>query len=318
MRVLSSWSQLNRARKGIVLAAGFFDGVHCGHGRVLNAALAQARARRAAAWTLTFDAHPLTVLRPELAPALLTAPAHKLALIRGMGFDGCLVLPFTRALAGMDHETFAEQLLANIPSLRHVCAGPNWRFGKNGVGAPAWLARHARAAGRDVTVSVVRQAMARGQCVSSSRIRASVARGQLDEAAILLGRPFSVWGRVVPGRGVGRRLGAPTANLVPAGLALPPSGVYAARVRIEPGRGRARSSDAVVFLGRPHASRRGSAPAPVLEAHLLDTNGDLYGREIEVVFQRKLRPVRRFAAQDALAAQIRTDIEHARRALARR
>lgn len=312
MQVLNEWSGFKGKRKPIVMAAGFFDGVHRGHRKVLDAALSRARALDAAAWVQTFDAHPLTVLNPHAAPPLLTSTAHKLNLVKRLGFDGCLLLPFTRAVADMEPGQFVERLRAAVPALKHVCAGRNWRFGRSGAGTPRWLARRAQALGW--TVSVAAPAVWHGRRISSSWIRESVAHGRLDEAEALLGRPFSLWGTVVSGRGVGKTLGAPTANLALDKAVTPPFGVYAARVRLEPRRQRARTTEAVVFMGAPH----GSASSPVLEAHLLDTSCELYGREIEVVFLQKLRPVRRFGTQAALAAQIRKDIERARRELARR
>lgn len=309
MQVLNHPAEFKGKRKPIVMAAGFFDGVHNGHRRVLLDALNRARVLDAAAWVLTFDAHPLTVLNPRAAPPLLTATPHKLNLLKRLGFEGCLLLPFSRAVADMAPEQFVEHLRGAIPVLKHICAGRNWRFGRDGAGSPRWLAQRVDDLGW--TVSVAPPAVWEGRRISSSWIREAVAHGRLDEAQALLGRPFSVWGTVVPGRGVGKTLGAPTANLVPTQAVTPPFGVYAAHVRLNPRCVRATMVEAVVFLGSP----RQATAAPVLEAHLLDTNRDLYGCEIEVIFQKKMRPVRRFASQADLARQIGRDIKGARRFL---
>jgi len=168
MHIRARLSDLVARRKPIVMAAGFFDGVHRGHCRTLEPALAHARSIGAQAWILTFDEHPLVLLDPPAAPPLLTTNAQRLRLFATMGFNGCLMLPFTRSLAQLDPAQFADDLLRQVPSLRCLFAGSNWRFGRNGRGTAAWLARRMQAAGRRLTV--VRPVAVCGKRISSSWI----------------------------------------------------------------------------------------------------------------------------------------------------
>ncbi len=311
MQIVTDRQGLRRRRKPIVLATGFFDGVHRGHRRVLEAARERAHSRNAAAWVMTFDVHPLSVLNPSAAPRLLTGPAHKLRLMAELGFDGAWVLPFDRAMAERSREEFTQALIEEAPSVREIFAGRNWRFGQGGRGSAAWLSRWARSHGHALAVVAVAPMTVQGRPVSSSRVRAAVGAGRLDEAERLLGRRFSVWGAVVKGRGVGRALGWPTANIVLGDALLPPAGVYAVRVRIEPRR-RRRWVDGVLNLGRrPTFVPEPQAPL-VAETHLFDVDADLYGREIEVAFVERLRAERPFASRADLSARIREDVARAR------
>ncbi len=308
MHIRNRLSELVAKRKPIVMAAGFFDGVHRGHCRTLDQALAHARSIGAQAWILTFDEHPLALLDPRAAPPLLTTNSQRLRLFATMGFDGCLMLPFTRSFAQLEPARFTDDLLRQVPSLRCLFAGSNWRFGRNGRGTAAWLARRMHAAGR--RLAVVRPVAARGKRISSSWIRASVAAGRLREAADLLGRPFSLRGKVAAGRGEGRRMGFPTANLALGSVALPPAGVYESEVSLCPDRSCARKRVGLLNLGRrPTFGSASAAPAALeAEVHLPGFRGDLYGREIEVFILRKMRDERQFATREALTEQIRRDV----------
>ena len=227
MRIIRTIGQMKNEHKPVCLAAGFFDGVHTGHQEVLRRAVCCAQAHGGHAWVMTFDTHPLKVLRPDAAPPLLTSTPHKLALIDRLGLHGCLLIPFTRRLAGMAPEAFLNTLHAGMPTLREIFVGTDWRFGHRGAGDTAlleqWAARH------DLQVTKVPPVRWRGQPVSSTRIRQAIAAGKLADAAVMLGRPFSLLGTVQPGRRVGRQLGYPTANLAAHNEVRPPLGVYAVR-----------------------------------------------------------------------------------------
>jgi len=313
MKVLHELSELRRRRKPVAVAVGFFDGVHRGHRAILDATRACADEMNGRAWVLTFDTHPLRILNPAAAPPLLTSNTHKLRLLRRRGMDGCLLLPFTRETAATAAEDFVAALAHAAPPLRHIVAGRNWRFGHRGRGDPTLLRHLLRGTG--VEVSVMRPRVWKGETISSTRIRAAVQRGSLDEAAAMLGRPYSVFGTVAGGIGLGRKLGYPTANLDVHNEALPPYGIYAARAILDRGRAQHCAGGVVSFGVRPTLGRR-AGREPTCELHVFDFDGNLYGRDAEVFFVRKLRDERRFSSHRALAEQIGRDVAAARAVLA--
>jgi riboflavin kinase/FMN adenylyltransferase len=299
--------ELKRLGRPVVLAAGYFDGLHRGHAAVINCAVRTAAEVGGETWCLTFDVHPMRVLDKAAAPMLLTSNRHRLLLMRRMGVDGCILLRFTRRMAATPPEAFVEMLLRGIPALVGICAGSDWRFGSGGAGDVRMLARIAES--RGIRVTAVPPVLRRGRPVSSTSIREHIRAGRLSEAAALLGRPFSVLGTVRSGQALGRKLGFPTANVSPDNEALPPPGVYAvfalAAGRVYPG---------VANLGRrPTFVRAGGT---VLEAHLVGFSGNLYRRSIEVFFLRRLRAERTFPTPGCLKRQIRLDIAAARKTFA--
>lgn len=312
MRIRRTLAAREGAVRPVILAAGFFDGIHRGHQRVLAEAVAAARRAGGEAWVLTFDVHPLEVLRPDSAPRLLMCNRHKLLWLERCGIDACLLLPFRRRTAGLEPEEFVARLHAALPTLRAILVGRHWRFGRGGRGNPRLLSRLGRERGFEVRV--MRHSVQEGVAVSSTRVRSAVQAGDLPRAREMLGRPFSVLGTVKRGRSVGRTLGYPTANLALCNEALPPRGVYAVRALITRGRPGADLLDGVLNFGlRPTFA--GTATEPVPELHLFDVNLDLYGCEIEVFFVERLRPERRFASAEDLRRQIAADVGKARRIL---
>jgi len=309
MKVLFELKSLRKERGPIVLAAGFFDGVHKGHRKVIRRALARAKQMGGRAWVLTFDPHPLDVLKPGAAPMLLTSNRHKLMLLDQLGVSGCLVMPFTRGLAALEPKTFVNLLLRSIPSLREIIVGKNWRFGRREKGDARLLIALGRKMG--FRAAVVRPATWNGRTISSTRIRHAIEHGRVKEAVTMLGHPFSVLGTVVRGRAVGRKLGFSTANLDPHSEALPPCGIYAVTALVD---GRMRKG--VVNLGtRPTFEKRNVRP--ILELHLFKFHRNLYGCDVEIFFVKKLRNERKFASVEELRAQIVKDIVHARSVLRR-
>jgi riboflavin kinase/FMN adenylyltransferase len=319
MKLIRDLDHLKRTRAPIVAAAGFFDGVHLGHQKILGQALQRAGEIGGQAWVLTFEPHPLRVLNPDAAPPLLTSTKHKLLLLERLGLQGCLLLPFNRKLADTEPEAFAGQLLACCPPLVEIVVGRNWRFGRKGRGNPALLARMSGAAGLKVRVTPAR--VWKGETISSTRIRAAVLSGDLEEAAAMLGRPFSLLGTVRHGEGIGRELGYPTANLDPHNETLPPHGVYAAVATILDDQPHGRKSTAapacvsVVNFGVRPTFEHIAPHKPVIEVHLLDLERNLYGVDVDLRFVARLRSERKFSSPDALRAQIRKDIEAARKAV---
>lgn len=308
MRITQQLEDLRLERGAVVLAVGSFDGVHKGHQLVLRRAVEKARAVGGEAWALTLDPHPLKVLKPEAAPPLITSTPHKLRLMEPLGIDGCVVMSFTRELAAEEPEAFIARLRDGVPALGELVVGENWTFGHRGRGNVALLKQLAPA--HKLSVTVVQPVLWKGKVISSTRIREAVSGGRLEEAEHMMGRPFSVLGTVVPGRRVGAQLGFPTANLDPHNEVRPPSGVYAARVDVE-----GRLYDAAAFLAETGDAK--TTPSGfIVEVHIMGFDGDLYGRDLEVLFVRRVREVQHFRSRVQLGQQIARDIELIRDLLA--
>ncbi len=312
MKIIRRLHALGQLRQPVFLAVGFFDGVHRGHQRLIGRAQTAARRSRGTLWVLTFAPHPRQVLAPPAAPPLLTSQPHKLELLAALGVAGCVLITFTRAYAQREPEAFMATLARALPPASRIFIGQNWTFGRGGRGD----ARLLQSLGQQLGLRAVRLAPMnwRGRPISSTRIRQAVASGRLLEAQHMLGRPFSIQGTVIPGRRIGRTLGFPTANLKPHHDAHPPLGVYVVAVLMA-----GRYYPGVANLGtRPSLPQPGGRPpAPLLEVHLLDMAGDLYGKTLEVFFLKRLRAERRFASRQLLQRQIAQDIANARRRLAR-
>lgn len=304
MRTLHTLQELSSVSRPLVLAAGTFDGVHTGHASVIDHARRAAEAMNGETWVLTFDPHPLKILHPASAPGLLTSTPHKVQLLAALSVDGCLVLPFTPELARVEPEDFINQLCHAAPSLKAIVIGANWTFGRKARGDVKLLKELAVTQGFDVHVASA--ATWKNEPVSSTRIRRAVSYGHFDEIEAMLGRPFSMLGTVVHGKKLGRELGFPTANLDPHNEVHPPAGIYAVRALID-----GAVHPAAAYLG----GRRTEHPSGVVEVFIMDFAGDLYGRDIEIVFVKKLRDDHAFPDHAALALQIGKDVEHARRVL---
>ncbi|HJW36560.1 MAG TPA: bifunctional riboflavin kinase/FAD synthetase [Actinomycetes bacterium] len=292
-----------------VVTVGMFDGVHLGHRALLDRVAAEAAARGVPAAAVTFDRHPLAVLRPGSEPPLLTTLDRKVELLGEAGVEVVLVLAFTPELSQVGAEAFAADVLFDGLGARAVVVGENFRFGHKAAGDPDLLADLGRPRGIEV-VAVGLHAHG-GQVVSSTRVRAELAAGDVAAAAASLGRPYAVEGVVVAGnRRGGPVLGMPTANLdLPAGIAIPADGVYAGHL-----------TDEADPRARPAAVSVGTNPQfgterRRVEAHVLDFDGDLYGHRVAVGFSHRLRGQAVFAGVDELAAQMRADVDQARRLL---
>ena len=288
------------------LALGVFDGVHVGHQAVIARAVAAADRCGGLAGVLTFDPHPIRVLAPDKAPkALLTPLESKARIVAGLGVGLFVPLHFDAAMAGLEAADFFQQL-AGAP-IRTLAVGEDWRFGHGRHGDVEFL--RGRAAVHGFVLEAVPPVMVDGERVSSTRIRQAIRDGSLEAATRMLGRPYTMAGRVVEGRKLGRRLGFPTANVAVGEMLAPPDGVWAVRVAVAGGA----ALPGVANLGvRPTVD----GSIRVLEAHLFDFAGDLYGSEIEVEFVRFLRAEMRFASLDLLRGQIAEDAGAARQWLA--
>jgi riboflavin kinase/FMN adenylyltransferase len=284
-----------------VVALGVFDGVHRGHRLIVARAVAAARERGLPAVVVSFDPHPAAVLRPDAAPLMLTTLERRIALLRSLGADDVVVLPFTRELSQQSPADFAEAVLREGLHAERVVVGASWRFGHKAAGDVPLL----RELGFDVDdVGLLRD----GDVVSSSAIRAMVAAGDVAGAAAALDRPHLVEGPVVRGDARGRDLGYPTANLaVDQGIAVPADGVYAGWLVRDGGEG-SRLPAAVSVGTNPTfdgAERR-------VEAYVLDADLDLYDEHVVVEFVARLRGMVRFEHVEALVAAMAADVDATR------
>ncbi len=304
MNVLRSIADLGSIPGPLFLAIGVFDGVHIGHHAVIQRACDDARNGGGQAVVVTFDPHPVRVLRPDHAPRVMTSTQHKAKLLRVLGIEHLLLIHFDEGFAATPPEQFIRALADAASPLREICVGHQWSFGKGRAGNLDLLKTLGDELGFDeVGVAAVK---IDGHIVSSTLIRGLVQGGDLKTAARYLGRPFSILGTVVHGDQIGRRMGFPTANLSAHGEQFPPNGVYA----VEAFRGENRLLGVVNIGVRPTIAN--ASGERILELHVFDFAEDIYGEEIEVVFREFLRPEQKFDGLDALQAQLHRDVAAAR------
>lgn len=304
MLLMRSISELSQIPGPVSLAIGVFDGLHLGHQEVIRAALEHASQHHGHAVVMSFDPHPLSVLRPEMMPKRLCGERHRTHLLKEMGVTGTLLCPFTRETAETSAEDFVNSLVQSCSPLGCISVGYTWSFGKNRSGNIHSLMdlgqRH------DFAVYGVPPIRIGGEVVSSTLIRDAVMEGDLSRANQMLGRPYSLLGEVIQGRKLARQLGFPTANVRLEAEVLPPYGVYLVEARVAgtwlPG---------IANLGvRPTVDE--GHPAPSLEVHVLDWKGDLYGQDLEVRLGAFLRSEKKFSSVDELRQQIEQDVSAAR------
>jgi riboflavin kinase/FMN adenylyltransferase len=274
----------------------------------MRAALSAAHHRGVEAVVCTFYPHTTVVLRPDTAPPMLQTLEQRLAAIAGLGVDLTVVIPFDRDIAATGHRSFVDEFLCSQLHVGSLHVSKGFSFGRDKTGSTAYLEKRASECG--FRVERVPPLLIDGQPVSSTRIRDLLAAGDIAKANELLGRPYAVVGTVVEGAGRGRGLRVPTANLEVRNGCLPARGVYVTEARLPDG-----PHSAVTNVGRRPTF--GGSDALVVETHLLDGGGDLYGDEIEVAFLERVREERRFDSPEQLRAQIVRDIEAARLHFAR-
>src|SRR5437867_7673395 len=305
LQVLHSISDLTHLPGQLFLAIGVFDGVHRGHQAVISTSAGHAQAANGTPVVVTFDPHPMKVLRPQDAPHLLTATQHKVGMIRNLGVAELLISPFDKQFAATEPEDFVKELATHSRPLREICVGHEWSFGRSRRGNLNLLKKLGTQFGFDVIG--IPPVKVNGKVVSSTAIRQAVETGDLAKAAEMLGREYTILGTVVRGDNLGKRIGFPTANLSAHSEQFPPNGVYVAEATLD-----GRIYPGVVNLGyRPTVST--SKSERVLEIHLFDFDRDLYGLHLEVRFIRYLRPEQKFENVDALVRQIELDVHQARK-----
>lgn len=303
MELIRGWHNLQAHHRGCVATIGNFDGVHRGHHAVLATLEQEARRFGLPATVIVFEPQPLEYFRPQAAPARLTGLRSKLQALAATGVARVLCLRFGQRLAQMPAEAFVDELLVERLGVRFLMVGDDFRFGHGRRGDYAML----QTAGERKGFAVARMpTVLEGEArVSSTRVRQALAAGDLAQAAQLLGRRYSICGRVVRGQALGRNLGYPTANI---GFQRPPplQGIFIVQARLA---GEQRYRPAVASLGtRPTVD----GTRVLLEVHLFDYSGDLYGQHLEVEFLQRLRGEERFESLDALRRQMDQDAADAR------
>ena len=281
------------------VAIGNFDGVHLGHSAMLRELRKLASAQGTAAVAVTFDPHPIAVLRPEFTPPVLTAIDDRIELLHAAGADSVIVLPVTRSLLGMTAEQFFQNVIVDTFHARGVVEGPNFRFGKNRAGDTAMLERYCQQAA--IAFQVVDPVEADGHLISSSRIRELICKRSLRQATQLLGHSYRMTGIVGQGAGRGAGIGFPTANLANVETLLPAHGVYAGQV---------------VLNGIRYPVAVSIGPNPTfgeqrekVECYIHNFTGDLYTQTLHVDLLSEVRPLESFNSVDELVRQIREDVE---------
>jgi len=311
VRVYEGIEQLDDALRGAVLSVGNFDGVHLGHQRIMRTAHALAAVSSASVMVMTFEPHPLAVLRPRNAPALLTPWAEKLRQFERVGVRAVVRLKVDAALLSLTAEEFVREILVRRIHPSYLVEGPDFGFGRDRGGNVDLLRRMSAKGGFQVhVVEPYRLTLSDGEhaVASSTVVRRCLREGRIADATACLGRPYTLVGRVIRGEGLGRRLGFPTINLDVGAQLVPAEGVYAGRAELA---GRRRL--AAISIGRRPTMGGG---ALAVEAFVLDDAGDWYGETARVDVVRRLREQIRYERLDELVEQMARDVEEVRRVLA--
>jgi len=286
---------------GCVLTIGNFDGVHLGHCRVINALVAKAKMLKCPAAVMVFEPQPQELFSPESAPARLTRLRDKYNLLKNLGVDRLICVNFNRQFANLSAETFIQELLVTRLGIKHLIIGDDFRFGKNRLGDFSLLFKASKQ--YDFALSDTASCKLADCRISSTEIRKALEHDQLDSVAQMLGRQYSIVGRVVHGDKRGRQLGFPTANVLLKRRISPVSGVYVVKVL------QTSNSEDKMFFGVANIGSRPTVDGirQQLEVHIFNFSGNLYGQVIEVILLKKLRNEQRFETIEALTQQIALD-----------
>ena len=306
--ILDAWHSRDLPH-GAVVTIGNFDGIHRGQQAIVSQVTAHAVEKDLQSVVVTFEPHPLTVLRPDEAPPRLTTLEQRTKLLDGLGVDVLALVSFTADLAQTPAEVFVEEFLQQKLGVREVVVGSQFAFGRQRLGDLELLERMATQLGFEVCG--IEEVEFRGEPVSSTRIRRAVRAGELDDANAMLDRAYSIRGLVSRGKGRGKTLGWPTINIEPQSDLLPADGVYVSKVEFPQ---LDSSHGCVTNIGcRPTFP---NSPRRVVESHILDFDQEVYGAEVELHFLDRLRDERAFPSGEALAEQIAQDVAEAREYLA--
>lgn len=302
MQLVRGIHNIRNVDNGCVLTIGNFDGVHLGHQRVIAALVAKAEQLNLVPAVMVFEPQPQELFNPQMAPARLSRLRDKYTLLKKLGVQRLICVNFTHQFASQSAEQFIEDLLVNKLGVQHLIIGDDFRFGKNRLGNFTMLKNEGAKLGFDVTDTASYKML---DCrISSTEVRKALQQDKLGNAEQMLGRKYSIIGRVVHGDKQGRNLGFPTANVLLKRCVSPVSGVYVVQVHVAE----------EVYCGVANIGSRPTVNGirQQLEVHIFDFKNDLYGQQIEVALLKKLRPEQRFASLEELTAQIAKDSEQAR------
>jgi riboflavin kinase/FMN adenylyltransferase len=305
MKLIHTATELGNGNRKVCLAIGVFDGVHLGHQQIIRQTINDARQHEAVSLIVTFDQHPNAIVAPDRVPPLIYSAPQKSRAIETLGADALLVIRFDEEFSRQTGEQFIRGLARDLRHLQSICVGADFVFGCKRTGNVALLKTLGHAIG--FQVHGLAAVALDGETVSSTRIREAIRAGDFDAASQMLGRAYSIAGKVVRGDQLGQQLGFPTANLETKGMLLPPNGVYAAHASVG-----GKSFRAVLNIGR-RPTVQNPTPESRVEVHLLDFTGELYGQELEITFAAKLRDEQKFCSLDQLKAQIARDVVEAKR-----
>ena len=309
MKVFDGIASVDPAMRGAALAVGNFDGVHLGHRRILRTARALAKVSSAAVIAMTFEPHPIALLKPKQAPARLTLWEEKAHQLGRAGADAVVRLEADWPLLSLSAEDFVREILVKRIHPSYIVEGPNFGFGRGRQGSVETLRRASAKGGFQVHVLepyCIHLGEGEPTVISSTVVRRCVSTGEVAKAAACLGRPYTLVGKIVHGAGDGRKLGYPTINLDAGEQLIPAEGVYAGRAKlVDAG---LRTTAAISVGHRPTLG----GTSIVVEAFLLDASGDWYGQDARLEFLDRVRPQQRFDSRKALTEQITRDIETVR------
>ncbi|MFP4501001.1 MAG: bifunctional riboflavin kinase/FAD synthetase [Candidatus Hydrogenedentota bacterium] len=309
MRVIEDVRNCDAVFENLVLTIGSFDGVHCGHVAILDSVVERARAINGTPALMTLHPHPRQLFNPGGAPNILTPLPEKQALVAERGIEVFYILPFMPEVAALDPNAFLERIIVERCHTHTLIVGHDFAFGKGAKGDYEFLKDAAPAYG--IVVERVPALYIQGERVGSTVIRERIIQGELDKVEVLLGRKYAIVGEVVRGRGIGgRKLGYPTANIKPHNSAVPAHGVYVAEVLVDGAR-------------RQAAVNIGIAPTILqedvtIEAFILDFDENIVGRDIQIIFHRRVRPEKKYDSLDELIRAIEQDVAAVRAYFAER
>lgn len=306
MQIIRDLREITPELHGCIMTIGNFDGVHSAHQTIIRKVVAEAKDKNRKSVVMTFEPHPQQVLRPDRIPFyLISTLEEKMEALASLEVDAAVVISFDLQFAATTAETFVRDVICGKLRPQKVLIGHDYTFGKGKQGKPEYLREMGKVC--DFEVEVFDAVLIGEDIVSSTRIRNAVLEGRMEDAALLLGRPYTLAGTVVKGFRRGGDIGFPTANLQPDKELIPPEGVYAVWVELDGEKHRG-----VTNIGfNPTFANENLS----VEIHLLDFRGDLYGKKMKVLFVRKLRDERKFQSIEGLVAQIKADIDRAREIL---
>ncbi|MBI4974488.1 MAG: bifunctional riboflavin kinase/FAD synthetase [Candidatus Omnitrophica bacterium] len=311
MKVFRGTKDIENNIRDTIATIGVFDGVHIGHRRIIKEVVKRSKVLNLKSVVVTFDPHPLKVLNPSANVPSLASLEHRRALIAELGVDYLVILKFTRSLSKLSPEIFINNILIDKLSIKEIYVGENFYFGRGAKAGIETLKKWSIKFG--FTVKVFKPIQTKGRIISSTLIRRLIVNGDIRKASHFLGRPVSILGTVVKGSSRGRIMGYPTANIDPHHEAIPPSGVYAVRVRYKN-----KFLKGILNIGvRPtfFKAKGSEEREPTIEVHIFGFDKRIYGEDIEVIFIKKLRDEKRFKDRYDLIRQIRRDERMARNIL---